>query len=537
MKFFSLITAIISFFRGKGSPATQKKREIKALENELKAIEPCIYKNGMLTVQFANYVYMLQKLCKGSLKILSETICTKDKKSNDQFINQLLLTGFGADIQSKIARLGYGFRKQEILDVDENHRTSVYARQRMLHEQIVKQLNSEEFTKIDGVIANLLQLYDICNFNYGSILQVFDVNYNSYDENYTPVFANNHISAFSECLLDLYYLTKGFIITGAMSRALIALAQMKDKASVTDAFKEKLDEDLRKINSLIKNIISAGLLYKLICVAKNSTEIPNKTVEYKSEHRKRLAEERTKVFNADEDRIKTEIRDETILADIKKLFGSDPLIELNGYNIDTNKKLEANQVSTFLWIKPLMVLKTFLHIYLSQGIKTYLEDLIIEGFFNNPVYEAKFAECVYECFQWSSHILAFESTFEASGDNSLAYINGLINDSRSDPDFLKQLSKLVDNVNNKAQHLVQTCSQSLYTLTKLIEDVVGDAKKAKPDNISNIRVIMNSARNAESSVLLDKQLESWQILISVMRNYAVLGEIDKESRDKNISKT
>ena len=52
-----------------------------------------------------------------------------------------------------------------------------------------------------------------------------------------------------------------------------------------------------------------------------------------------------------------------------------------------------------------------------------------------------------------------------------------------------------------------------------------DSKISSPMNISNIKMLLFSTRNKESTDLLEHKYPNWQIFLDIMRNYAIIGDI------------
>ncbi|MBR0098637.1 MAG: hypothetical protein IJP90_02865, partial [Treponema sp.] len=108
-------------------------------------------------------------------------------------------------------------------------------------------------------------------------------------------------------------------------------------------------------------------------------------------------------------------------------------------------------------------------------------------------------------------------------------LRGLIQDSRANPDFLKKVGALVDNINNQAHKLIQELSRVLYQLYMEIGELIVDSKKSKSDMVSNIKVLLSSARNHDGAGMIEQQQENWKLFLKIMKNYAIIGEIEKES--------
>ena len=118
MGIFSFLTNIIeSIFMG-SSPEVKKKQALHKIENELRAVQPGIYKNGQLQPNFAELFRILYENTKPIDDLLSETISGDDIKKNGRYENQLLLTGFTGASQEKLEKLDVEKRKQEVIESD-----------------------------------------------------------------------------------------------------------------------------------------------------------------------------------------------------------------------------------------------------------------------------------------------------------------------------------------------------------------------------------------------------------------------------------
>ena len=86
---------------------------------------------------------------------------------------------------------------------------------------------------------------------------------------------------------------------------------------------------------------------------------------------------------------------------------------------------------------------------------------------------------------------------------------------------------MVDNINNQAHKLVQEASKVLYEIYVQIGELILDAKKSKSDMVSNIKVLLTSARNLDGAGMIEQQYENWKLFLKIMKNYAIIGEIEK----------
>src|SRR5574344_307384 len=526
-----LLQSITDFFESifmSSSPEVHKRQELRKLDAELKNYRPVLYKGGMLQANMAELFRILYENTKPIDNILSETISGEDLQRNGKFASQLVLTGFTGGNQEKLESLSYDNRKKELLEsnLSANH---VFDAQHRTLESLVKELNSPDFVKIDQVLASIQQLTDICRFNYLTAVRAFDNSYSGLKSDYKPVFQPVVPEMLESTFLDLYYLTATFHINTSVGRAVIALAQLRNGQSLDQKERDEILEHLKKINIIFTKALTPEVLKKFACLAKKDPSYTPQTASYKADARQKFAAHLEEQFEADESRMKIEIKDQTISTEVSELFSGQPLEQIEGYNAETNATLRQNTSVSFLWITPVQILKTFVINYLSDSIKTLLNDIVIEGFFNNATYKSEFSSTVYACCEIADRLAKFEKSFEHGGENDQSVMLGFIRDSHKDADFVKKLVKMVDSINVEAKKIIQDEATYLYSLYLQLGELLTDAKKPNPDTVSNIKVLMSSSRNRDNTEQLEQQYGSWKIFLEIMKNYAIIGDIEKKT--------
>lgn len=521
----SLTDFFISLF-GASSPEAKKRQEIKKIESELKEIRPVIYKNDMVQPNFAEALRLLFENTAPIEEILNKTICTGDLQRNNRFIEQLLLTGFSPESQELIESFVY---ENQLKDAMASDSLAIYFDKKHKDlEVIIKQLNSPELLKIDNTINRLKQLHDIAKFSYVSALRLFDTSYNSLDPNYRPNFQPITPNLLEKSLLDLYYVCAEMELNTSMAKATLALFELLHNRPITENEKNRLILNFEKIQSILKKIITPEILTSLIRVAKTEKDYIPQKEKYTLSSRQKYAEYLEGRFIANENRLKIEIKDITINSEIKVLFPDIPIMTVHGYNEETNKLLQQNSAFSFNWIIPLSIIKTFITVYYNDNVKALLNDIVIEGFFNNPTYKSAFSSSVYSCNDSAERMEEFEKYFARGGQFDLALISSFIRDGHKDNDFVNKLKDLIETANTTAKQLIQTESTNFFDLYTKINDLLIDAKKPQADSISNLKMLMTSSRNRDGAALLEQQHGQWKIFLEIMKNYAIIGTVESK---------
>ena len=96
--------------------------------------------------------------------------------------------------------------------------------------------------------------------------------------------------------------------------------------------------------------------------------------------------------------------------------------------------------------------------------------------------------------------------------------------------FLKVIEKMVNDINNQAYEKLQNIVTNLCDLYKQLGELLADAKKPSSEIISNLKVLMMSSRNRDSTSFLEANYNNWKIFFEIMKNYVIIniGEINHE---------
>ena len=526
----SLIQTISDFLESifkRSSPEVQKKQQLKKLETEIREYQPVIYKNGNLQPNFAEAIYSLYKNTKVLDDLFITTVSPSDIPRQHRFEAQLILTGYSNDFRGIIESLSFESRKEEIMNEPQNQ-DRIYIHQRTQCEKVIKELNTENFRRIDKDILSLRQLVDFCHIMFVPILQVFDLNFKPADFSYKPVYTEIPISKAVNLLEDLYYQISGMKITTSTADQVIAIAQLKQGTVLSNSDSEVYLSSLKKINYVISKVLTVDRLKALVRVAKQNVTYEPEVASYTGSPRQEFATIFQEKFDADEQRIKSELQDEQITSEVSSLFKNTALDTLFGYNAESNIMLQPTISLSFQWILPMRILKTFLRLYLTEGIKGLLNDLVIEGFFNNPAYKSAFSTTVYAAINAAAKLQEFEDSFGTDQPNSIAVMQSYVQDSHKDKDFYRKLEKMVVTTNNEAHQLLQTTTSTLHGLYKYLGELLADSKKPSSEIISNVKVLMISSRNKENTNNLEIQYPDWKIFFEIMKNYVIINSGDMQ---------
>lgn len=531
----SLIQTISDFLESlfkRSSPEVQKKQLKKKMETELRSFVPVIYRNGMLQPNFGEALFVLYKNTKALDDLFLKSISPTDSAKQHRFEAQLIMTGYTSELQEIIDSLSFPSKKQEVL-MEVNNIDRVYIHQRKLLERVLKELNTEEFKRMDKDILELRHFADFCRYNFIQFLQVFDSNFIPADFSYKPRYSEVPVTKVVNLMEDLYYQMEGLRITTVTADQVRAIAMLLSGGNATEEQMMTYISGLKKINYTLTKVINAPKLKALIRMAKADPSYEPQVASYTGSPRQEFARNFEARFNSEEQRIKTEIQDEQILAEMATLFRGIDIENVLGYDNETNALLMESTTLSFKWVLPFKILKTFLKYYISPGVKNLLNDLVIEGFFSNPLYKSNFSSTVFAVINADAQVKEFEDTFAQGQPHNVAVIQGYIKDGSKDKDFYNKLVKIVDTVNKQAHDIMQSVCTELSSLYKVLGELLADAKKPSSEIISNVKVLMMSSRNRDNTNLLEQQYANWKVFFNIMKSYVIINssEINHDGRE------
>ncbi|MCR4938666.1 MAG: DUF5312 family protein [Treponemataceae bacterium] len=523
--FSSLFNFFSSLFSGL-SPEVKLKQDMRKIEAELKNMQPLLYKNGAAQPAFAEAFRLLQLNTKPIEAVLAATFKNQDLNIRNFYTGVLIETGFSDRAKSFREKLQYETRKADFFESINEQR--IIDSQRHDLEAILREIMAPNFSQIERILQSLDLLYDLCAFPYTPLIRQFDPEFlpeaTGSEHHYTEV----PLEAIEKKLLDFHYITGNLVITASMGRALCALAIYAKGGEVTEKSQNELLSALKKTSNILRKIITPQVITQFMKLIRNDISfIPKTSMEnrrYISEYAERLK----KQFENDTQRIQLEIQNDVIEKETKSLFNEKPLLELEGYNQGNNSLFQQCGAGSFLWILPLQIIKSFEDIYISDKVKALLNDLVVEGFFNNPQYKSDFSAIVYNCVEGEKNIKAFEDSFGKGQPNDTLLMTGYLRDSRTNPDFLKNLTQMINSINKEAKKLLQKEVAAIYQLWQKLQELIPDSKKPQPELISNLKVLFMSPRNRDNAEFLETSFSQWSIFLDVMKNYAIIGDVNRD---------
>ncbi len=525
MALFNSIAQFLKRLFHKEKNVHSQAPQLRQIELELKNHPAQIYKNAYITPAFAQVIHILQGETVKMHNFLLETLYNPNRKIAMRYSTSLIETGFTQEQRDLLESLSYENRKKEYLGKALGVHAEIKTNQEKAIARALSFFDADEFKKIEQVIRNLDHLFDVCQFNYVSFLTQFDQLYSERKDT-APRFSPLLLADAETHLVDLYYLAAGFTLSLAEARALEALCFVHN--GYEQANQKCFLKEVKTIHAAFKNILNADTLQKMIFIIKGKTDVLLQVATYNRNVIEPYKEKMKKKFDSESKRIAVELQDEKNTEDIKTLFDNRNLLPLQGYTQELSHFLQSNSVEGFLHIVPLSIINTFMRMFLTDRIVSYLNRIVVEGFFTKPSFKSDFSSAVFACSEIDAKLRSFENEFTKGQTNDLAVLRSNALEGQQNIDLLKKVSFQIDTINHDAQRLMQEIMNDINSLAHIIEILLSEAKKSNPSDISNIKLLVSSVRNKDDAEELENHFSKWMFFIDIMQNYVIITDKDRK---------
>lgn len=370
-------------------------------------------------------------------------------------------------------------------------------------------------------MTELDRLWSLCTFDFENFLSLFDVHFNFTNPNYKPKFTMATSPKIGEGLKDFYFIWAGFKPEVNLYANLCALLE---RLGIDDAENEKKIQTLIKhIQRLYMKVLPPKILLYLIRAIEGDPYLSPEIGTTGKEEVQDYIENLQQYFNRDIDRITMKRSENSIAGEMKELFGSTPLQEVDSYNQKLNELLQSNQLTPITHYKALQILKSFTRVYFDGKIRDPLNMVMVEAFFEKKAFQTSLSETYYACERISGELVQFEETLKGKGRYSIVLLNTKIKELKQGSQNQDIINRIVTSINKRAQEVIEEKSKLYHRLAIHLQEIINDFKKPTPDIISNIKGI-GGHRNKE---LISTLVEGYNALaryLKIVRHFVVLIE-------------
>jgi hypothetical protein len=494
----------------------EKRRALRPLLDRLRQVQPRPYRrsSGHLLPAFGYSLLQLAYLLAPMADLFNRTLYGEDARMAERYRQQLAVFRLPEAKAGRLADFAFEAMRARALASDGPMKELDLIGEEF--EQLLSAFAGPEFEDFDKDYAATDRLASLCRHDLSNFFDLFDPGFNPAQKTRKPSFQPVPGKKALQELLDLYFVLAGVAFSeGVESNLNILLARLeRDRAA---GGKERVRTILSRLDKLLGRELSPELLLTLIRVIQEDPAANPRVLSEEVPCLMAVKEELQAAFQKDRERVQREINEKSIGGDLETLLsGAEPL-EVPGYNEAIGRELSFRGFDTFLRVKPLSILKSFLLAHFERGLKDRLKRLLVEGTFANRIFENMFSNAFYGCEGLLPRMRLLEDALQ-SGPLAAEKLARFLQLHDQGKPVAPLISKTVEALEQDVRRLVDEGASSFYNLSVIMGETLQDARQQAPALISNVKAIGGRA-NKEFLAGLASGLTSLQLFIKIMRNF------------------
>ncbi|MBN2354369.1 MAG: hypothetical protein JXD23_17495 [Spirochaetales bacterium] len=495
-------------------------RELKIVWRELRQRNPSFFRprTNEILPAFAEAVYRWSQYARYLTALFQKTILNENGRMAELYRDHL--------VESKLDEKDR-FKKNNFTYAAMNARLSQSPSFRDTLADITRDFEDylslfrqPEFATCDEEFANIERLALLSRYPYEKILSFFDPGTATMDRNYKPTFVPVLAQNATQELMDFYFSIAELDLGKNVAENVVLLFRRYRKTQDKEG-----EEKVRKIVSLLDTLRKKQLSREtLLCLIRLSGEDPRLSLPadraaaaalelYKARFLSRFELVREKLLR--------EHSQSRVAGDVSVLFGQSPLLEPRCYTDGLSNELQEEGFPSFTHLQALRILKSFVVLLYEKSIKEHLQQLVIEGYFEQKTFKDRFIALFHETLNAVDKITMFETSLGELGDVSVAKVTEYLEKHKNGKTVTASLNQLVETINDNVSRLLEATVNSFVRFRVAFDELLADAKQLTPSIVSNIRVI-GGDRNSEIMKRLAADRDAISLFLDIMKNFTVI---------------
>ena len=350
-----------------------ERADLKRITSKLRRSEPLFYAplSDELQTAFATAVGVVRTFVAGINPIMQKTLLSQEQETVQRVQRRFLslyLRGQGLTLESfsfeEMRRDGAGDAPANVQDIDTRFRSRMAA---------FKKARLRAFLK---GYEELSRLASLCTFDYDALLEKFDPVERK--DSGAVSFRSCPGSKAADQLLDLFFVTGGFEPSGLGIKLYKVLAKLAGDSAPGD---DALIKAFSRLQEALQTALSADVLGSIIRVVNMNPyfelDRDQPEITFVDEARRSIEEK----YTAERDAYARQVVEKRVKAQIGSFFGSEPVLDMEGYNAKVNARLVDAGLQGFKYVNAIRLLKTFEARFYTPAIKGSYEALLAKGRF------------------------------------------------------------------------------------------------------------------------------------------------------------
>jgi len=494
----------------------EKRRALRPLLERLRQAEPRPYRRsgGQLLPAFGYNLLQLSYLLAPLAELFNRTLYGEDARLAERYKQHLVISRLPEPAANRLGDFGFDAMRARALASDSPVKELDLIGQDF--DQFTSAFEGPDFESFDRDYTATDRLASLCRHDLAKFFDLFEPGFNPAQKTRKPSFQPVPAKKALKELLDLYFVQAGLSLTEGVESNLKALLSRLEPEHAAGG-KERVHTVLSRLAKLVGQELSPELLLTLIRVIQEDPGANPRVVSGEIPCLQAVRAGLLAAFQNDRERVQWEINESNIGGDLKTLFAGARLLEVPGYNETMARELSSRGYDSFLRVKPLSILKSFLLAHFEKSLRDRLKKLLVEGTFANRIFENMFTNAFYSCEGLEPRLRLLEDALQ-SGPLAAEKLARFLQLHDQGKPVAPLISKTVEAVEQDVRKLVDEGAAGFYNLSVIIEETLQDARQQSPALIGNVKAIGGRA-NKEFLAGLAAGNSSLKLFIKIMRNF------------------
>ena len=507
----------------------EKRRRLRALNEQLKKIRPPYFRrsSGQVLPGFAVSILNLALVLRPLREVFEKTIDNPDLKLAQRHKDYLITARLPENLQNLQASLSYTTLKKRVFDSQDPEKELEKLDNEI--KQLLEGLSSGELRSFDNSYTVVSRLVTLCQHNFLPMLRFFDPTLKSLDSADPAIFQPVPGEEILQELLDFYFILAGFSYSESVEKNIGLLLERLSRERAEEA-KARLKKVLLRLQKLlVESLGSDTVLILLRLIQKDPHYVPQ-TIQDEGSLLEAYKNRLQISFQRGKERIQQQLRELAVGEDLKRLFPGGQPEEIAGYSEEIEQALQDRDFDSFLHIRPLRILKNYIHCHFNKELKEPLKRLIVEGKFSNKIFENMLTRPYYQCSEMESKIIEFEEQLQGSGTQSVKKLPKYIELLDQGKPVHNMVATVLDTIEKESKRLIEEGANCFYNLFVTLMDILNDAKLKAPAKVTNIKYL-TTGKSQDFLSRVTYGHNNLYLFTKIMKNFTTIRQqsIDEES--------
>ncbi len=525
--FFEYLQDIIIALFIRNPQELERRRRLRAFYDEVRKVRPLYYRRSSRQIlpDLGRSVLNLALVLRPLREVFEKTVSNPDHKLAQRYKDYLITARLPEEHQNLYSTFSYASLKERVLKSSDPESELLTSSNEL--EELLRGLSTSEFHGFDDSYTVLNRLITLSKHDFLPMLRLFDPALKSLESADPAAFQSVSEDEILQELLDFYFVLAGFDLSEDVEKNLGLLLERLSRDRSEEA-KDRLKKVLLRLQKLLQESLRTDtILYLLRLIQKDPHFVPA-SIQEESSFLEAFKNRLQISYQHSKERIQGHLRELAVVEDLKRLFPSGQPEEIEGYREDVNQALQDREFDSFLQIRPLRILKNYICSHFDKELKEILKRLIVEGKFENKIFQNMFTNTYFQCEGMLGKIIQFEEELQGSGTQSTKKLPKYIELLDQGKPVYNMITTVLEAIEKDSRKLVEEGANCFYNLCVILLEILNDAKLKTPVQVSNIKSL-SGRKSQEYLARISYGYNNLFLFTKIMKNFTTIKQLTMDA--------